>query len=348
MRLQLHSIDQAPHHIPMWDTILDDLGRPPAERVAKALGVGRATAYRWQQAHEAPRMACLALFWLTRWGRSHVDAQATNDARMAVGLAQALESEVTQLRRRLVDASAEVARLSALAVAMPPLVTATAPTGLAVSAWPEDLRMLAGRRIEHPGGRRATDRRPDPSKTGSDRLASFSVLAAVQAGAGLAGGLHPPSIKVVPEGNSHKGIEGYTHGAGAEASLFHEGIGQSDVEGHSGNGTILAPWSPRLGVIPSLLPPYYRGGDSPASENGAAGRSSGHASSDHTQAAQHRPAGVAGAPQAGQCRAAHSASDGSEGAQDSRHGSARDEAPEWASPPAGKREDAPGHQGQAP
>jgi hypothetical protein len=69
MNIQLFSIDQAPRSLPIWQTILDDLGRPHPARVAKVLGVGLRTAYRYHEADNAPRSWCLALFWLTRWGR---------------------------------------------------------------------------------------------------------------------------------------------------------------------------------------------------------------------------------------------------------------------------------------
>jgi predicted DNA-binding transcriptional regulator AlpA len=100
---QLFSIERTPPTLPVWETILQDLGNPPAHRVARALGVGRATVYRWNATGSGPRVACLALFWLTRWGRSEVDTQATNDAMLAVQLARALEEDNRALRRALSD-----------------------------------------------------------------------------------------------------------------------------------------------------------------------------------------------------------------------------------------------------
>ena len=101
MKIALYGIDHAPPSVPMWDVILEDLGRPSPERIARVLGVGRSTVYRWNQAGHAPRIACLALFWLTRWGRSAVHTQATNDALMAVALAASLERERDQLQVQL-------------------------------------------------------------------------------------------------------------------------------------------------------------------------------------------------------------------------------------------------------
>lgn len=101
MKLQFSSIQRAPGTLPVWQSILADLGDPPAVRVARTLGVGVRTVYRWNAAGSAPRVACLALFWLTTWGRSQVDCHATNDARLAVALARSLEDELRQARAQL-------------------------------------------------------------------------------------------------------------------------------------------------------------------------------------------------------------------------------------------------------
>lgn len=114
MDLRLFSLDQAPKSLPVWESILEDLGAPAAPRIARALDVGASTVYRWNQTGTAPRMACLALFWLTRWGRSEVDARATNDAVMAVALARSLAEERNALRGRVAILSDERDRLSQL------------------------------------------------------------------------------------------------------------------------------------------------------------------------------------------------------------------------------------------
>jgi predicted DNA-binding transcriptional regulator AlpA len=101
MKLRLHSLDQAPKTVPLWDAILEDLGDPSADRIAKLLGVSRSTVYRWKAAQEAPKCAALALFWLTKWGQSHVNAQAVNDAAMACNYVEVLQSEVKTLRRQV-------------------------------------------------------------------------------------------------------------------------------------------------------------------------------------------------------------------------------------------------------
>lgn len=101
MNLQLHSIDHAPGSLPIWQTIMDDLGCPPPARVARVLGIGERTVYRYNRTGQAPKVALLALFWLTRWGRSQVHAQAANDAMVAIGYANSLRADVARLEHQL-------------------------------------------------------------------------------------------------------------------------------------------------------------------------------------------------------------------------------------------------------
>ena len=101
MKFNPYSLDHAPRTLPIWQTILADLGNPHPAAVAKVLGVGVRTVHRWNREDRAPRVACLALFWLTQWGRSAVNCQAVNDCRVAVGYASALEREAMTLRTKL-------------------------------------------------------------------------------------------------------------------------------------------------------------------------------------------------------------------------------------------------------
>lgn len=101
MKFNPYSIELMPVALPVWQTILDDLGNPHPARVAKLLGVGTRTVYRWNREQQAPRVACIALFWLTRWGRSIVDCAAFNDCQLAVQYANALESELHSTRAQL-------------------------------------------------------------------------------------------------------------------------------------------------------------------------------------------------------------------------------------------------------
>ncbi|OYY63393.1 MAG: hypothetical protein B7Y51_06215 [Burkholderiales bacterium 28-67-8] len=101
MKLQLHSIEHAPTNVPYWRTLMEDLCNPPAHRVAKVLGMSRRTIQRYNATGYAPRYACLAVFWLTSWGRSAVHTQAHNDAVMMVSYVAGLRSQVAQLEARI-------------------------------------------------------------------------------------------------------------------------------------------------------------------------------------------------------------------------------------------------------
>ena len=101
MKFNPYSIQQAPVSLPIWQVILNDLGNPPPKRVARVLGLGLRTIYRYNRTGRAPRAACMALFWLTRWGRSQVYTQAVNDCQAAVGYAEALERENQRLNSEL-------------------------------------------------------------------------------------------------------------------------------------------------------------------------------------------------------------------------------------------------------
>jgi hypothetical protein len=95
-------LTRLPKGIPPLDDMLHDIGSPTAEALAKALGVSRRTAYRWiARGDDAPRVARLAIFWLTQWGQSVVECEAVNTTRLYVGYANSLQREVQQLREQL-------------------------------------------------------------------------------------------------------------------------------------------------------------------------------------------------------------------------------------------------------
>ena len=136
MAPQLFTIERAPRHVPPWELILDALGRPPVHRVARVLGVSRSTVYRWHNEGSGPRIACLALFWLTSWGRSSVHTQATNDAVMAVQLARALGEDRDRLAARLDQARHENQALAgAVATAQLRQIAPSLPTPHPIT-WP--------------------------------------------------------------------------------------------------------------------------------------------------------------------------------------------------------------------
>ncbi len=97
MTPQLFSIEHAPLHLPYWHTMMDDLCQPPAARVARVLGLSVRSIHRYNATGYAPRHVCLAVFWLTRWGRSAVAAQATNDAALMAGYVASLKRQADEL-----------------------------------------------------------------------------------------------------------------------------------------------------------------------------------------------------------------------------------------------------------
>lgn len=107
MDLQLFSLDRAPKSLPIWPLILDDLGRPSAKRLARTLGVSERTVRRWEADGSAPKAVCLALFWLTRWGRDQVACDANNDATLFSQLAGELKRERDYLAGRIRQLSAD-------------------------------------------------------------------------------------------------------------------------------------------------------------------------------------------------------------------------------------------------
>jgi hypothetical protein len=99
-------LSRAPRALPALPLLLADLGNPSAARIGRALGVSERTAWRWLAAGDAPRPATLALYWLTSWGWSAIEADARNRVAMAEAMAAALARERDALQ-------AENARLRA-------------------------------------------------------------------------------------------------------------------------------------------------------------------------------------------------------------------------------------------
>lgn len=86
-----------PKHLPSLETMLEDLGRPKPAALAKALDLHPRTVARWIRLGTAPRPAMLALFWVTRWGQSQVDADTFNNGKRHAEMARALKDEVARL-----------------------------------------------------------------------------------------------------------------------------------------------------------------------------------------------------------------------------------------------------------
>ncbi|HEV6968855.1 hypothetical protein [Roseateles sp.] len=88
-------------HLPTFRHMLEDLGRPSASVVARALGVHRSTVERWSRRNDAPRPALLCLFWLTSWGQSELDCDLANRAHTYGAHIAAVRRENDALRREL-------------------------------------------------------------------------------------------------------------------------------------------------------------------------------------------------------------------------------------------------------
>ncbi len=117
MRHLMHGL--RPIALPDLHTMLADLGHPPATVVASFLGVDARTVYRWQLAGSAPRPALLALFWLTRWGRSHIECQAINDLRLALAQARCADTAAALATKQ----NAHLLRVGDFGAANAPLMT---------------------------------------------------------------------------------------------------------------------------------------------------------------------------------------------------------------------------------
>ncbi|MEH0165565.1 hypothetical protein [Roseateles microcysteis] len=98
----------SPTCTPDFCQILDDLGQPSNAAIAKALGISVRTVQTYRRENFAPRPVLLALFWLTRWGRSAANADAENQAKMMYSQAMAEKSENRRLRAQL----AQLARIA--------------------------------------------------------------------------------------------------------------------------------------------------------------------------------------------------------------------------------------------
>jgi hypothetical protein len=90
-----------PRHLPPLSLMLADIGSPSPSAVARALGVSARSVRRWVAVDDAPRPVLAALFWLTRWGVSAVDAEAHNAAVLAASYVRALKDENGALRADL-------------------------------------------------------------------------------------------------------------------------------------------------------------------------------------------------------------------------------------------------------
>lgn len=87
-----------------WPTLrmmLENLGNPPTDVLARTFGVSAGTVRRWIRQDCAPRAVLLAVFWLTSWGRQEIHAEAEQAARLHAALHEALRRENDALHARI-------------------------------------------------------------------------------------------------------------------------------------------------------------------------------------------------------------------------------------------------------
>lgn len=95
------SLVYMPKKIPALRDMIADIGNPTPKELAKALKVTERTVWRWLSEDKAPHTAMLAIYWLTRWGVSEIDAAAHNAAVRSAGMARCLQDELDLIRARL-------------------------------------------------------------------------------------------------------------------------------------------------------------------------------------------------------------------------------------------------------
>ena len=114
-------LNRIPRWTPSLSMMLDDLGRPKTETLARALRVSPSTARRWIAADSAPSPTLVAIFWLTSWGHSAVDAEAHNAAILHATHAAVLRNELRRLEAPRVIRDDESANGPAYGV-VPPVI----------------------------------------------------------------------------------------------------------------------------------------------------------------------------------------------------------------------------------
>ena len=82
-----------------FDLLVDDVGE---RRATELLEVTRKTLRRWRRGHSVvPRMAVLALYWESTWGRSLIDTTRSSEIEMWRGLAKSLQCDLRKAQQRI-------------------------------------------------------------------------------------------------------------------------------------------------------------------------------------------------------------------------------------------------------
>ncbi len=89
-----------PKHLPAFAALAEDVHASRAV-LARALDVHPRTLARWIEDDAAPHVARLAVFWLTRWGQSALDADLYNANALHAALARELRIELMKAQRQI-------------------------------------------------------------------------------------------------------------------------------------------------------------------------------------------------------------------------------------------------------
>ena len=118
-------LNRLPDNLPSWNLMLDDIGAPSSRQVAKKLQVSERRVRAWCKSDDAPHLARLSVYWLTRWGQSAVNAEAVNLSDLHVAMARCAGTELASARRKL----AHLERIADFGCANMPLETAVCAAG---------------------------------------------------------------------------------------------------------------------------------------------------------------------------------------------------------------------------
>lgn len=125
-------LNRLPHSFPPLSMMLHDIGNPKPQELAKAFTVSVRTVQRWLKAEWAPLPIMMAIYWITQWGQSSVNADAHNAAVMHANMARALRDEIATLKATLMRlgriADFGAANDPALHVPTPPPAATDHPT----------------------------------------------------------------------------------------------------------------------------------------------------------------------------------------------------------------------------
>ena len=90
MKIQLHSIDHAPHSLQYWRTLMDDLCQPSPHQLAKVLGLSERTFYRYNAARRVRSRQNVTLSAELRRRRSPFSVGSWATSRQAYATTQAI------------------------------------------------------------------------------------------------------------------------------------------------------------------------------------------------------------------------------------------------------------------